>query len=210
MENRTLTIHDVPRIVTPTPVTAILRRLRYHARSTIVSPAQMRDVESVIRTATELCRPCGRYTRVNVVVEQETVLCEGLAPIKSKSLEKLLTKSSQAAVLGVTVGKEIVERIEMLVKEKQFVEGVIYDAVASEKTEAAMEYLHNYVRQERSRFGQGVTRRYSPGYGDLPLACQQILYDALRMGELGVNLSPRHMLIPEKSTLAIIGIENSL
>lgn len=205
--NNTLSIRQVSRIPVQPPIKAILRRLRYHALTTVVPKPQMREMETVIHTAAGLCRPRGRFAVTAVTVENDVVSCRGCAPMQSTSLAALLTRSFHAAILGVTVGPVVVERIGSLMKGSRFVEAVIYDAVASEMTEAAMEFLHRNVRQERSRFGQGVTRRYSPGYGDLPLTCQQTLHEALHMYEIGVSLSPRWMLIPEKSTLAIAGIE---
>ncbi len=186
---------------------AILRRLQFHARTTIVPKAQMQDMETVVHAAVGLCQPRGRYALTDVAVENDVVSCCGIEPMQSASLAALLARSRQAVILGVTVGAAVVERIGSLTEDQRFVEAVIHDAAASEMAEAAMEYLHNYVRQERSRFGQGLTRRYSPGYGDFPLACQHTLHEVLRLREIGVALSPRCMLIPEKSTLAIAGIE---
>jgi len=59
------------------------------------------------------------------------------------------------------------------------------------------------------REGRCLTRRrYSPGYGDLALSNQKIIYDALGLEKLGLTLTERFLLIPEKSVLAIAGIEH--
>ena len=49
--------------------------------------------------------------------------------------------------------------------------------------------------------------RYSPGYGDFPLECQNqilTLLDAPR--RIGLTASQSHILIPRKSVTAILGI----
>ena len=58
----------------------------------------------------------------------------------------------------------------------------------------------------RSR-GLVPTRRYSPGYGDLPLSVQPALLDALDAGRrLGVTLTESLLMVPMKSVTAVVGI----
>lgn len=49
--------------------------------------------------------------------------------------------------------------------------------------------------------------RYSPGYGDLPLTNQKIIFDILNLERLGLRITERFMLVPEKSVIAIAGVE---
>jgi len=49
--------------------------------------------------------------------------------------------------------------------------------------------------------------RYSPGYGDLPLEYQKDLFALLQLDKLGVAITERCLLVPEKSVIAISGIE---
>ncbi len=209
MQSHVLRVTDVPRISVLPNRQIVLQRLGYSARSTVVSPAEMEGMEEVITTARSLCEARGRLAYTNIVVSGSVVVGDGIEPMKSAHLATVLARSSQVAILGVTVGTRVMERIHLLTEAGRLTEAVIHDAVASEAAEAAMAYLHKYVRQDRSRFGQGVTRRYSPGYGDLLLVEQRKLHEALRMQDLGVILSSHYMLIPEKSALAIVGIERT-
>ncbi len=49
--------------------------------------------------------------------------------------------------------------------------------------------------------------RFSPGYGDLPLAFQRQLLDALQADRrIGIGLTDTLLMTPSKSVSAIIGI----
>lgn len=51
------------------------------------------------------------------------------------------------------------------------------------------------------------TWRFSPGYGDLPLALQPEILQLLdAQKRLGLTVTPEHILIPRKSVTAIIGL----
>ena len=49
--------------------------------------------------------------------------------------------------------------------------------------------------------------RYSPGYGDLPLASQRFLFDALQISKkIGVTLTENCLMLPMKSITGIVGL----
>jgi len=52
-----------------------------------------------------------------------------------------------------------------------------------------------------------LTDRYSPGYGDLPLEHQKVLFSALNITRrIGVTLTESGLMLPQKSVTAILGI----
>ena len=56
--------------------------------------------------------------------------------------------------------------------------------------------------------GETLRPRYSPGYGDLPLAFQQDLFRALDCERrLGLTLTDSLLMVPSKSVTAIIGMK---
>lgn len=49
--------------------------------------------------------------------------------------------------------------------------------------------------------------RFSPGYGDFRLSCQQFFFDALEISKrIGVYLTESFLMVPFKSITAVIGI----
>ena len=84
---------------------------------------------------------------------------------------------------------------------------VIFDAVASEYTDACFNWLMQFYRQELVRENRiFAQKRISCGYGDFSLSNQKFFYEALQLSVLGIALTPHSMLVPEKSATAIVGI----
>jgi len=84
------------------------------------------------------------------------------------------------------------------------------DAAASALAEAAADAAEEVLRAEFSSRGLYLTGRYSPGYGDWPLAVQHgfcTLLDTPRL--LGVTVSEADLLLPRKSITALLGVSKT-
>ena len=85
----------------------------------------------------------------------------------------------------------------------------IADAVGSECADGAMDALTRLARNELCRRGLGLAeRRFSPGYGDMPLELQKFFYNKLNMAQMGIRLTENCFLFPEKSVTAFAFIYN--
>ena len=79
-------------------------------------------------------------------------------------------------------------------------------AVAAAMIEDWMDAIEDDIRRELAP-GEELVARYSPGYGDFPLAAQSALVallDAPR--KAGVSLTSSLLLVPSKSVTAVIGV----
>ncbi len=88
--------------------------------------------------------------------------------------------------------------------------GTAADAMASVMAEAVCNELETGIRQTITAGGRFLTGRYSPGYGDCPLALQDdfcLALDTVR--GIGVAVSPEHLLTPRKSVTAILGVADA-
>lgn len=86
--------------------------------------------------------------------------------------------------------------------------GLIYDAAASIAADGVLDWMMGLIGKTIVIKGKALTRRrFSPGYGDLDLSHQKIIYDILDLKRLGISLTDKFMLEPEKSVIAIAGIE---
>ena len=66
-----------------------------------------------------------------------------------------------------------------------------------------MDFINKMLRKE----GKKLTEQGSAGLWRSPLANQRLIYDLLKLERLGLKLTEKCMLIPEKSVLAIAGVE---
>jgi cobalamin-dependent methionine synthase I len=62
------------------------------------------------------------------------------------------------------------------------------------------------VASRARRAGLAARRRYSPGYGDFPLAAQRDFAALLDFDRLGIAVTPECLLRPAKSVTAAIAL----
>ncbi len=187
----------------------ILTRLGYREGITMLSDSDKAQMEESIKQGLWLCKPAGAYSRIPITERTEDAisLSNGIR-LQSLSLAKLLQNSNSVVLMGATVGKEITERIFNEVKNGDAAFGLILDSVASQTADAVLDWMVKMLDRMLDWEGRKLTRhRYSPGFGDLPLSCQKDIFGALQLERLNMALTEKFMLIPEKSVIAIAGIE---
>ncbi len=124
--------------------------------------------------------------------------------LPGETAARMLADCTQAAVLVCTLGMafEVRTRQEQA---RSMARAVMLDALGSAWVEAGCDAA---ALELANRFpGMFFTDRFSPGYGDLPLDVQPGLLDFTDAARrVGVNETESHLLTPQKSVTAIIGI----
>lgn len=85
-------------------------------------------------------------------------------------------------------------------------DALIAQALGAALIEKYMDMVEDEIRLELLP-GESLVKRYSPGYGDFPLAAQRTLFaliDATR--KVGVALTDTLLMVPSKSVSAVIGV----
>ena len=116
---------------------------------------------------------------------------------------KMLADCRQCAVLVCTLGAEFdlwVRREQM----RDMARAAMLDALGSAYIEAACDAAEEAIRARLP--GLYLTDRFSPGYGDLPLAVQPTLLTLAGGSRIGVTLTDTMLMVPQKSVTAIIGL----
>ena len=108
--------------------------------------------------------------------------------------------------MASTAGSGIVERRDAEMKAGNNSAGVVLDAVGSETADTGLDWMQEFLGAQLAKKGRSITRRFSPGYGDLKLEGQKVIYDALNLGKIGISITDRYLLTPEKSVIAIAGV----
>ena len=111
-----------------------------------------------------------------------------------------------AALMACTLGHES-ERLLHAVGGRSALDAALLDAACSALVEATAETLDAHIQRLARDAGLSTTWRFSPGYGDLPLAAQRPVLAALNASRLcGITLTPSLLLMPTKSITAVVGI----
>ncbi len=175
--------------------------LGYKKGKTEISRDMLERVERVLEKGRRVVESAGLYglfpienlTRREVKFHGKTV--------KSRSLAEHCRGFSHLYLMAVTIGEEF----DALLGRVPLEEAVILDAFGSEAVEAVAESLNRAIEREGVHFGlTRFNRRFSPGYGDLPLKTNRLFEELLGLRRIGVRVSDRFSLIPSKSITAII------
>ncbi len=132
------------------------------------------------------------------------VLPADALPLPGETARTLLAECDRVAVLIVTLGLPFDTWLRRE-QQRDMRRAVMLDALGSAYAEAACDEAE---REIAARFpGMHLTDRFSPGYGDLPLAVQPRLLSAVDAArQAGVTLTESLLMQPQKSVSAVIGI----
>lgn len=192
---------DFPHIAIDFPEQDIFFRQGGNCFKTVLSPQEQSVYQLHCRKAFSLVAARGRFAleKIEKLLPDGVETADGFLPLGNK----FTTSADGAGYLwygAVTVGKEIVNA-----RDTQTDTGIsaIYDAVGSECADKAMDTLFQLAQTELRRVGLMLhLRRFSPGYGDMPLELQKFFYAKLALAEMGVDVTGNFFLTPEKSVTA--------
>ncbi len=119
-------------------------------------------------------------------------------------MRALLSESDQVILMAATLGAEV-DRAIQRAQVRDMAEAVVLDACASSAIENVCD---NLCRDLAERFSlEHLTDRFSPGYGDFPLAQQRALCAVLdTQRRIGLTLTKSGLLTPLKSVTAVMGV----
>lgn len=158
--------------------------------------------EKIYSGLMEAAQPKGCFVEVGVTISGN-VADFGFAKVKSADLCKNLAGCRRAYLMAVTLGAQTdryIKRLEVV----SCAEAFVADALASAMAESAADFVNDVLKQKNS-----LRPRFSPGYGDLDLSAQTSFLEALNADRLiGIKLSEKLIMTPEKSITAVCGIVN--
>ena len=129
----------------------------------------------------------------------------GFTKTDSKDLRRHLDGCDGILLFACTAGAEMDRRIARA-KMMSPAKALLMHAIGAQQVEGACDRL---CAQLAGLFAdRQLTDRFSPGYGDLPLAVQRDVIAALDCGRtVGIMLTESLLMTPSKSVTAIIGMK---
>ena len=197
-------VHCVPHLPIRFPEREIFFRLGGNTAKTILPPEVQSSYRKTALQAYEICRPCGCWTVISAEIQPDGMVLDGNIFIPGSNFAARCAGVSLMWCGAVTVGREVLVQRD---SQQQISAGAVYDAVAGECADEAMDILQKQCTAELRRHGCTLMeRRYSPGYGDMPLSVQKFFYERLNLSQLDIELTVNNFLIPEKSVTAFAGV----
>ena len=139
------------------------------------------------------------------LADGDELMIDGLK-IKSHSLSRNLKGCESVFLLGATLGT----RVDLLLR--RYAVGEMARSVTLQACAAALleEYLDEWQKERRAELaetGQYLRPRFSPGYGDFSILCQEPILRMLDTAKtIGLSMTDGYMLTPSKSVTALAGI----
>ena len=195
----------------------IMTRLGYKKKTSEVSEAFLSEVKNYINEAADLIELKASAQRLIILEKNEEsvtlVIPEQFRSsenntfiIQSRSLAKFLKESNEVLLMGITGGKTIMDTVEECQKD-DMTRAVVIDAAAGEIVDDGLDYIMSLYRRNLLRESKNLlSKRFSPGYGDLGLEIQKTIYNILELYKLEITLTDSFMMIPQKSVIAVTGI----
>lgn len=163
-------------------------------------------VESCVREvqAAAHCRACRMVTPVRIA---EDAADFGALSVPGGQLARHLRGCDRAILFAATIGAES-ELLRRRAAVTSPARALVLDAAGTAAIEAFCDALCDRWQAE---FSDAFLRpRFSPGYGDVPLAVQRPLLSCLDSGRsAGITLTDSLLMLPQKSVSAIVGIGKS-
>lgn len=192
-------------------ISNIYRALGYSKEKTLIKDTLEKDVNQYIEEARGIVELKGAALRVDVSeIRSNQIFLKNKTIFKSAALAKFLKGSTQVLLFGATAGQKIMDVIVKKSSEQDLTRAVVYNAVAGDLADEALLWISQYMHQQIFREGLALDeRRFSAGYGDFSMEYQKVFWELLNLKDLGVSLTEKYVLMPEKSVTAISGIRLS-
>jgi hypothetical protein len=187
---------------------AIYKRLGFKKGVTELNPAEEDKLVATIDEASRIVHLKGAACMLDLVrVDRSGVELEDKTVFTSSALAGMLSGCGQVLLMGATAGQTIMEEISLATQSENLTRAVILDAVASEMTDSGLDWIMDYMNRDLMRKARRLTKaRFSAGYGDFSLENQKAIHALLHLDKIGVSITDRYILMPEKSVTAIAGV----
>lgn len=157
-------------------------------------------------TFSDICGAVFTTDQVRFSESKDRIVVNSLEFITGKTVAKELRNSESAALFICTAGQEISELSRSLMCGDDPVLGYVYDVLGSVIVEAAMDKIHQEIKEMAASNGQLITNRYSPGYCHWSVADQHKLFSLFPQNFCGISLTDSALMSPIKSVSGIIGL----
>lgn len=187
------------------PVKEVLHFLGW--RGTPVEQGILKQIASLSDEVTKIVQP-------HVIIRRFAIGSSGALDGTSffpqgNDVHALLSSCCEAVLLAATLGAQS-ERMLLRARAQGAERALLLDAVMSAAIEEVCDQAERKLREEIQREGLYLTDRFSPGYGDMPLAQTKEICEVFNAAKsIGLTVSHSGIMIPRKSVTAVMGVSQA-
>lgn len=180
--------------------------LRYMGCRGEAVPQMERLAKECFEALEEACTPRYLAREFPLSFEEDGWMDGGCFRTGSRSLGRNLKDCSGVLAFGATLGAGA-DRLIQKYTRLEMSRAVALQAAAAAMIEEYCDQACGELKDIYEKKGLYLRPRFSPGYGDFPLACQPGILDGLEAGKrIGIRLTDSLLMMPSKSVTAVIGI----
>ena len=175
-------------------------------RGTPVDERTLSGIREMTQLALRELQPRVVYMKRRIL---ENGALEGTTMIPlGEAVQAMLSPCREAILLAGTMGAQS-ERLLLRMQAQDAAKALLLDAVLSAGIEALLDAQEDALRSQFASEGRYLTDRFSPGYGDMPMAQTREICEVLgAQRRIGLTVSDCGIMIPRKSVTAIMGVSD--
>ena len=179
--------------------------LRYLGAADSEDEALLVQVRALCADMEKRIRPRSVYQEYPCTVTEDAVSF-GSTVFPGTDLARHLRGCSALLLFSATLGTEA-DRMARMERARSMARGAIVHAAGAAMIEQYCDDMQETLSARYREKGLYLRPRYSPGYGDLPLARQADFFALLSLNKrLGLSLNEEFLMTPSKSVTAVIGL----
>lgn len=182
----------------------VLRYLGYRGQR--ADEAITEQIRECIHEMLRVIQPRCVYRRFPLTFLEEDTMEAGGLVLKSRNLSANLRGCREVIYFAATLGNGV-DRLMTRFGRLNITKAAILQAVGAAAMEAYCDQCQRSLEEDLQAEHLYLRPRFSPGYGDLPLAIQGRFLDTIEATKrAGIYLSEGDIMLPEKSVTAIMGV----
>ena len=162
-------------------------------------------IEECVALLEDAAKPRHIYEKFPLGWENGFPVIEGNV-IQSRNLAKNLDGCTRIVIMAVTLGADVdrlIQKYSILSMSK----AAVLQACAAAMVEEICDEVNEEIRQKAEKKGYFCHPRFSPGYGDLLLENQKLIFSLINLPKaIGLTLNSSLLMTPFKSVTAFIGL----
>lgn len=136
----------------------------------------------------------------------ETAIDASCFQTNSRNLARTLQDCDEILLFGATLGTQV-DVLLMKYGKLRVSKAVVMQAAAVTMLETYCDERTEELKAEYLLKKRYLRPRFSPGYGDFSLVCQQPIAAALELSKrIGITLTESMLMVPSKSVTAVMGV----
>lgn len=153
-----------------------------------------------------LAQPQATWQIYDYDASNATIMGSQTLTLEASKIINYLSGSIQIAVMALTIGPELEEKVSEYFTRDEYTSGLLLDAAGTAAVEVAADQVCLFIKNQAAQKGYLTLPRFSPGYGQWDITVQPLILDLAHAHEINLIATNSCMLMPRKSITAVIGL----